>query len=94
MNPRAMTPNRVVAIRKALDITQERLAHLLGVTWTTVSRWEIGASSPTGLPLKLLVLLEGAAHNSEFIAELRDPRSADPMFALYHLLEIHYDEVK
>ena len=85
---------RVVAIRNALGVTQEKLAALLGVTVTSVSRWESGTSAPTGLPLRLLVMLEGAAHNRDFVAQLRNPRSSDPLYVLYRLLELSYDEDK
>lgn len=82
----AITPQRIAGIRKALGLTQERLAHLLSVTWTTVSRWEAGSSSPTGMPLRLLYVLEDAARDREFRASLNDPRARDPLFALYSLL--------
>ncbi len=41
-------------IRKQLKLTQEQLAHKLGVSWTTVSRWENGRSKPSPLALKAI----------------------------------------
>ena len=89
-----MPPKRVIAIRNALGITQDRLATLLGVSWTSVSRWETGMSKPTSLPLRLLAMLEGAAHDRDFVALLRSPRSTDPLYVLFRLLELTYDEAK
>ena len=77
-------------LRKSLGLTQERLAHVLGVTWTTVNRWEAGSSSPTGMPARLLVLLERAATSPEFLAVLGDSRASDPLFLVHRLLNSVY----
>lgn len=86
----APTRHRIRAVRKALSLSQEQFAHLLGVTWTTVSRWESGSSSPTGMPLRLIYELENAATQPEFQAALRDPRAADPLFLIHCLLHGRY----
>jgi len=39
-------PNRIKALRTRFGLTQTRLAELIGVTSTTVSQWESGASRP------------------------------------------------
>ena len=39
-------PNVLRAIRASLDLTQEKLAERLGVTFATVNRWEGGATRP------------------------------------------------
>jgi DNA-binding transcriptional regulator YiaG len=36
-------------IRIKLRLTQEELAHKLGVSWGTVARWEAGRSKPSKL---------------------------------------------
>ena len=82
----AVTPDRIRNLRKGLGLTQEQLAHMLGVTWTTVNRWEAGSSSPTGMPARLLVLLERAATSPEFRAVLNDSRASDPLFLIHQLL--------
>ena len=82
----AMTGERVRRLRQKLGLTQERLAQLLGVSWTTVNRWEAGASSPTGMAARLLMLLERAGHDREFVLTLNDPKSSDPLFVIYQLL--------
>src|SRR5205814_7514607 len=82
----AMTGERVRRLRQKLGLTQERLAQLLGVSWTTVNRWEAGASAPIGMAAKLLNLLEQATHNHDFLSALSDPRSSDPLFVVHQLL--------
>lgn len=49
-----MTPEDVVRIRENLGITQERFAHILGTTTTTVNRWENGKAVPSRLYIKEL----------------------------------------
>ncbi len=38
---------RVKAVRNQLQITQEELAHKLGVSFATVNRWESGSYKPS-----------------------------------------------
>ena len=70
----------------------EDFAHILWVTWTTVDRWEKGAAKPYGLHLRVLQLLESQLSTRRFRATLQDPRSGDPMFLLYRLLQPLYRE--
>ena len=42
----------VRSLRERLDLTQERLASRLGVTFTSVNRWENGRAKPSPLALK------------------------------------------
>jgi DNA-binding transcriptional regulator YiaG len=48
------TPAAVRRLRKKLDLTQEGLAHRLGVTTVSVNRWEQGHYAPRGLSAKAL----------------------------------------
>jgi len=89
---RSMTPARVKKIRKALGFSQEDFARTLWVTYTTVNRWEAGRAAPFGMHLRILLLLEQSLARPTFRSTLRDPRSADPMFLLYRLLEPIYRE--
>jgi transcriptional regulator with XRE-family HTH domain len=41
-----LAPERLLKIRDALGMTQEKLAVVLGCSWVSVSRWEQGHSSP------------------------------------------------
>lgn len=44
----------IVKIRKQLDLSQEQLARELGVSFTTVNRWEKGKTKPSPLATKAL----------------------------------------
>jgi len=41
-------------IRLRLGLTQEELAHKLGVSWGTVARWEAGRNKPSKLAQKAI----------------------------------------
>jgi DNA-binding transcriptional regulator YiaG len=42
-------PEQVKAVRTALNLSQEELAHALGVSFATVNRWENGKTNPSKL---------------------------------------------
>ena len=44
----------IKSIRERLGLTQEGLAHKLGVSWATVARWERGKGRPSRLARKAL----------------------------------------
>lgn len=56
---RLSSADRVRALRTRLGLTQEQLAHKLGVTTNAVARWERGTRSPIGLSQAALERLEG-----------------------------------
>jgi len=88
-----MTPEEIHSLRKSLNLSQEKLAQLLGVSWTTVNRWEAGHSGPTGMAMRILLLLRDRAHDPSLRAILSDPRVHDPLFVLYSLLGHVYSGV-
>ena len=45
-------------LREKLGLTQEQLAHKLGVTVKTVNRWERGKAKPSPMARRLLSVLE------------------------------------
>lgn len=47
----------IIDIRVKLDLSQMALAELLGVSFTSVNRWENGKYSPTKLAKKKIELL-------------------------------------
>ena len=47
-------PLNIRTIRKQLKLTQQHLAHLLGVSMSTVANWEAGRSKPSQLALRQL----------------------------------------
>lgn len=49
-----MTPNRIKALRKRLNLTQQQLADRIGARQHTIARWETGRNEPKGAYLKAL----------------------------------------
>jgi DNA-binding transcriptional regulator YiaG len=49
-----MRAKEVLAIRKALNLTQQQLADRIGAQRHTVARWELGKHEPRGANLKAL----------------------------------------
>lgn len=47
-----MKPEEIKSIREELGITQEKLAYLLGASFSTVNRWENGVQTPSRLYIK------------------------------------------
>ena len=56
-----MTPAEILAARKALGLTQEQLAEVMGMRGkTTISEWEGGKRNPTAAAVRLMrAYLEG-----------------------------------
>lgn len=52
--------NQLTSIRTRMDLTQEQMARLLGVSFASVNRWEGGHSSPTGPTRDLYLALDAA----------------------------------
>jgi len=53
----------IKSIRDKLDLTQEELARKLGVSLSTVSRWETGGSMPSQLAKRRLLDLANGISN-------------------------------
>lgn len=61
-----MSPSETIKDgRKALGLTAERFAVILGVTVRTVRRWEGGHTTPSDSVLALLETLQKAAEEEE-----------------------------
>jgi hypothetical protein len=75
-------------------MSQNDFAGVLWVTYSTLSRWELGRAVPFGLHLRILIHLEKQLAHPSFRATLRDPRAGDPMFLLYRLLKPLYGKSK
>ncbi|PJD97540.1 MAG: transcriptional regulator [Parachlamydia sp.] len=50
-------PKKIKSIRQHLKLSQEELAHKLGVSFTSVNRWENGQTKPSKLARKQLEAL-------------------------------------
>lgn len=75
----AITPSRIRKIRKALGMSQADFARLLWVTYSTLSRWELGYAVPFGLHLRILEQLRNQVARPAFKKALKDPRADDPL---------------
>jgi len=63
------------AWRQRAGLTQEHLAHALGVTFSTVSRWENGHVRPSSLAWKALVQV--AAEHGTLLVNERESASPE-----------------
>jgi DNA-binding transcriptional regulator YiaG len=63
--------DEIVALRRALGLSQAEFAHRLGVRQQTVSEWETGRYRPRGASLRVLAIL--AEERVQY-----DARPADP----------------
>lgn len=63
----------IKAVRKKMGLTQDELAHKLGVSWGTVARWEAGKNKPSKLARRaledLLKETEGKPENEKVARE-------------------------
>lgn len=78
---------RIRTLRAALDLTQEGLARLIGVSFTTVNHWENGAASPRGhaeLLLESLAKVVAAGRQDLLLAELESGVIAAGTATAYH----------
>ncbi len=67
----------ISALRRRLKMTQEEFAHAIGVTVSTVNRWENGHIEPSRLARKAMeALLDQFPGSSEFVHESSPPLSA------------------
>jgi DNA-binding transcriptional regulator YiaG len=57
-------PGLVKEVRRSLDLTQEQLAHELGVTFSTVNAWENGRHRPIPALLAALRRLSAQPGNA------------------------------
>ena len=54
------------------DVTQEQLAHRIGVSWSTVSRWENGRGEPSPLAREKLAKVLRATGMADRVADLTE----------------------
>lgn len=81
---------RLAAIRKSLDLSQEQMARLLGVSFTSVNRWEGGHSSPTGPTRDLYLAIDAALRSGKSPATIHRAANNDRGTFLYALFRMAY----
>lgn len=60
----AMKPREILSLRQRLGLTQERFAHLIGVSREAVTHWESGIRKPSGPAVMLLKQIREKAHET------------------------------
>ena len=86
-----MTGQEIKAIRQKIGITQEQLASILGVTKTTVGRYEIEAAKPSGDAEKKLAQLANVCKDPEqlsVVCDLIKTKKSDGVAALASTLAL------
>ncbi len=90
-----MAPQDVKALRKALGLSQQAFASLLGFSFVSVNKWENDGSAPTGLSAVLLELLGNAVKRrgpSDVISKLR-PLGGVPLEVIRVLTRLEQHEL-
>jgi transcriptional regulator with XRE-family HTH domain len=85
-----LTSKRLADVRKALGLTQEKMAQLLGVSFVSVNRWEGGHSSPIGATLDLYEALGAAVQSGHKPHRILSSVSGDRGVFLLHLFTLAY----
>lgn len=70
MTRKAAVPMLLRTLRKKLNVSQEQLAQRLGVTWSTVNRWENSKGRPSPLARERLRDVLAEAGMKQKAAEL------------------------
>lgn len=85
-----MSERRLAEIREALDLSQEKMAKLLGVSFASINRWENGHSSPAGTTYQVYRALDVAIKKKKSRDEIVKALSGDPGQALLVIFEAAY----
>jgi transcriptional regulator with XRE-family HTH domain len=83
-----MDPKVLSDIRRRLELSQEQMARLLGVSFASVNRWEGGHSGPTGPTRDLYLALDAAirsGHRPEAIRNAANNERGAFLYALFHM---------
>ena len=81
-------------IRTRLGLTQEQMAHLLGVSFASVNRWEAGQSSPTGPTQDLYQALAAAVRAGHSPSAIRQAANAERSAFLLALFQMAYAKTR
>jgi transcriptional regulator with XRE-family HTH domain len=85
-----LDPDRLAAIRKRLNLSQEQMARLLGVSFASVNRWESGHSSPTGPTRDLYLAIDAALRAGNAPEAIRQAANSERGAFLYALFRMAY----
>jgi transcriptional regulator with XRE-family HTH domain len=62
-----MTSDEIKALRQQLNLSQEKFAIILGVSFATVNRWEKGHNQPRGKARSSLNLIKSILEESKLV---------------------------
>jgi transcriptional regulator with XRE-family HTH domain len=85
-----MNAARLTSIRKRLDLSQELMARMLGVSFASVNRWEMGHSGPTGPIRDLYAALDRALSSGHVPDQIRRASDNERGIFLYNLFRMAY----
>ena len=85
-----LSAERLIAIRTRLDLSQEHMARLLGVSFASVNRWEGGHSGPTGPTADLYQALDAAIRGGVAPGAIRHVANNERGVFLYSLFRMAY----
>ena len=85
-----MIPDRLLAIRKALALSQEKMGQLVGASFASVNRWEGGHSSPIGATLDIYRAIDAALAAGRDGAAIRSAFAGDRGQFLHQLFSMAY----
>ena len=84
----------LTTIRKKLGLSQEQMARLLGVSFTTVNRWEGGHSSPTGPARDFYLALDAAIRAGNAPQAIVKAANGERSAFLYSLFQMAYSHAR
>ena len=85
---------RLMTIRRKLNLSQEQMARLLGVSFASVNRWEGGHSSPSGPTRDIYLALDGAIRSGNSPQVILDSANNPRGEFLYRLFRMAYSGAK
>jgi transcriptional regulator with XRE-family HTH domain len=83
-------PTHLASVRHRLELSQEQMAQLLGVSFASVNRWEGGHSAPTGSVLDLYNALNAAIRSGYSAGQIRKAANSERGLFLYNLFRMAY----
>jgi transcriptional regulator with XRE-family HTH domain len=89
-----LNSEQLTGLRKKLDLTQEEMARLLGVSFVSVNRWEGGHSGPTGPTSDLYLAINAAIRAGHPPQTIRQAANTDRGTFLYVLFRMAYGRAK
>ena len=85
-----LDPAKMHSIRQTLGLSQEQMARLVGVSFTSVNRWEGGHSGPTASTRDFYLALESALAAGHSPQAIREAANSERGAFLYNLFRMAY----